>query len=58
MASGAMPSTRGEALAFLDLNRDQAEGLETVQIDIAGEFYSGKVIRKAAFDPSGQRMKV
>ena len=46
------------ALAFLDLNRDQAEGLETVQVDIAGEFYTGKVIRKPAFDPSGQRMKV
>ena len=45
------------ALAFLDLNRDQAEGLETIQVDIAGEFYTGKVIRKPAFDPSGQRMK-
>ena len=45
------------ALAFLDMNGDQAKGLETVQVDIAGELYSGKVIRKAAFDPSGQRMK-
>ena len=24
------------ALAYLDLNRDQAEGLDTVQVDIAG----------------------
>ena len=46
------------ALAFLDLNRDQAEGLDTVQVDIAGKLYTGKVIRKPAFDPSGQRMKV
>ena len=46
------------ALAFLDLKRDQAEGLDTVQVDIAGKLYTGKVIRKPAFDPSGQRMKV
>ena len=45
------------ALAFLDLNWDQAEGLDNVQVDIAGKFYNGNVIRKPAFDPSGQRMK-
>ena len=45
------------ALAYLDLNRDQAEGLETVQVDIAGEFYTGKVIRNPPLILQGKERK-
>ncbi len=46
------------ALAYLNPDRLNHQDQETVQVDIAGQHFSGSVFQKAAFEPSGKKMKI